>query len=248
MTSPFSCSAASSGLPRLFHMSKPSLKWGPSSPGQELLCVLRRKFANLDLLSIRHFEKFDFRSDTHGTGLILGKYQTGNCAIWLVDFLYQPSQELSRVINENTDPQLANQNAPFCGRTRAPYNKPCYQHWANTILSWISQYTRIWLRVRLVLRNSKIPPYRARSTYYNLACLFSGSSRKSPWIFWMSARRPTRLCRTSCSRTTWSTGPIRPVCRWPWPLSMRSSWRMHAARLCWGISGRGRSRWNTAGP
>ena len=99
MTSPFSCSAASSGLPRLFHMSKPSSKWGPSSPGQELLCVSRRKFANLDLLRIRHFEKFDFRSDTHGTGLILGKYQTGNRAIWLVDFLYQPSQELSRVIN-----------------------------------------------------------------------------------------------------------------------------------------------------
>ena len=98
MTSPFSCSAASSGLPRLFHMSKPSSKWGPSSPGQELLCVSRRKFANLDLLRIRHFEKFDFRSDTHGTGLILGKYQTGNRAIWLVDFLYQPSQELSRVI------------------------------------------------------------------------------------------------------------------------------------------------------
>ena len=81
MTSPFSCSAASSGLPRLFHMSKPSSKWGPSSPGQELLCVSRRKFANLDLLRIRHFEKFDFRSDTHGTGLILGKYQTGNRAI-----------------------------------------------------------------------------------------------------------------------------------------------------------------------
>ena len=98
MTSPFSCSAASSGLPRLFHMSKPSSKWGPSSPGQELLCVSRRKFANLDLLRIRHFEKFDFRSNTHGTGLILGKYQTGNHAIWLVDFLYQPSQELSRVI------------------------------------------------------------------------------------------------------------------------------------------------------
>ena len=97
MTSPFSCSAASSGLRRLFHMSKPSSKWGPSSPGQELLCVSRRKFANLDLLRIRHFEKFDFRSDTHGTGLILGKYQTGNRAIWLVDFLYQPSQELSRV-------------------------------------------------------------------------------------------------------------------------------------------------------
>ena len=96
MTSPFSCSAASSGLPRLFHMSKPSLKWGPSSPGLEFLCVSRRKFANLDLLRIRHFEKFDFRSDTHGTGLILGKYQTGNLAIWLVDFLYQPSQ--SRVI------------------------------------------------------------------------------------------------------------------------------------------------------
>ena len=99
MTSPFSCSAASSGLPRLFHMSKPGSKWGPSSPGQELLCVSRRKFANLDLLRIRHFEKFDFRSDTHGTGLIHGKYQTGNRAIWLVDFLYQPSQELSRVIN-----------------------------------------------------------------------------------------------------------------------------------------------------
>ena len=98
MTSPFSCSAASSGLPRLFHMSKPSSKWGPSSPGQELLCVSRRKFANLDLLRIRHFEKFDFRSHTHGTGLIHGKYQTGNRAIWLVDFLYQPSQELSRVI------------------------------------------------------------------------------------------------------------------------------------------------------
>ena len=98
MTSPFSCSAASSGLPTLFHISKPSSKWGPSSPGQELLCVSRRKFANLDLLRIRHFEKFDFRSDTHGTGLILGKYQTGNRAIWLVDFLYQPSQELSRVI------------------------------------------------------------------------------------------------------------------------------------------------------
>ena len=32
------------------------------------------------------------RSDT------LGKYQTGNRAIWLVDFQYQPSQELSRVI------------------------------------------------------------------------------------------------------------------------------------------------------
>ena len=102
MTSPFSCSAASSGLPRLFHMSKPSSKWGPSSPGQELLCVSRRKFANLDLLRIRHFEKFDFRSDTHGTGLIHGKYQTGNRAIWLVDFLYQPSQELSRVIIGNT--------------------------------------------------------------------------------------------------------------------------------------------------
>ena len=86
------------GLPRLFHMSKPSSNWGPSSPGQELLCVSRRKFANLDLLRIRHFEKFDFRSDTHGTGLILGKYQTGNRAIRLVDFLYQPSQELSRVI------------------------------------------------------------------------------------------------------------------------------------------------------
>ena len=99
MTSPFSCSAASSGLPRLFHMSKPGSKWGPSSPGQELLCVSRRKFANLDLLRIRHFEKFDFRSDTHGTGLIHGKYQTGNRAIWLVDFLYQPSQELSRVIS-----------------------------------------------------------------------------------------------------------------------------------------------------
>ena len=99
MTSPFSCSAASSGLPILFHMSKASSKWGPSSPGQELLCVSRRKFANLDLLRIRHFEKFDFRSDTHGTGLIHGKYQTGNRAIWLVDFLYQPSQELSRVIS-----------------------------------------------------------------------------------------------------------------------------------------------------
>ena len=102
MTSPFSCSAASSGLPRLFHMSKPSSKWGPSSPGQELLCVSRRKFANLDLLRIRHFEKFDFRSDTHGTGLILGKYQTGNRAIWLVEFLYQPSQEFSRVIIQHT--------------------------------------------------------------------------------------------------------------------------------------------------
>ena len=98
MTSPFSCSAASSGLPRLFHMSKRSSNWGPSSPGQELLCVSRRKFANLDLLRICHFEKFDFRSDTHGTGLILGKYQTGNREIRLVDFLYQPSQELSRVI------------------------------------------------------------------------------------------------------------------------------------------------------
>ena len=70
-------------------MSKPSSNWGPSSPGQELLCVSRRKFANLDLLRIRHFEKFIFRSDTHGTG---------NRAIRLVDFLYQPSQELSRVI------------------------------------------------------------------------------------------------------------------------------------------------------
>ena len=49
MTSPFSCSAASSGLPRLFQMSKLSSNWGPSSPGQELLCVSRRKFANLDL-------------------------------------------------------------------------------------------------------------------------------------------------------------------------------------------------------
>ena len=48
--------------------SKPSSKWGPSSLGQELLRILRRKFANLDLLRIRHFEKFDFRSDTHGTG------------------------------------------------------------------------------------------------------------------------------------------------------------------------------------
>ena len=102
MTSPFSCSAAFSGLPRWFHMSKPSSKWGPSSPGQELLCVSRRKFANLDLLRIHHFEKFDFRSDTHGTGLIHGKYQTDNCAIWLVDFLYQPSQELSRVIKVNS--------------------------------------------------------------------------------------------------------------------------------------------------
>ena len=83
---------------QIVYMSKPSSKWGPSSPGQELLCVSRRNFANLDLLRIRHFEKFDFRSDTHGTGLIHGKYQTGNRAIWLVDFLYQPSQELSRVI------------------------------------------------------------------------------------------------------------------------------------------------------
>ena len=73
MTSPFSCSAASSGLPRLFHVSKSSSKWGPSSPGQELLCVSRRKFANLDLLRIRHFQKFYFRSDTPGTGLITRK-------------------------------------------------------------------------------------------------------------------------------------------------------------------------------
>ena len=85
---------------QIVYVSKPSSKWGPSSPGQKLLCVPRRKFANLDLLRIRHFEKFDFRSDTHGTGLIHGKYQTGNRAIWLVDFLYQPSQELSRVINQ----------------------------------------------------------------------------------------------------------------------------------------------------
>ena len=49
--------------------------------GKKLLCVSRRKFANLDLLHIRNFEKFDFRSDMHGTGLILGKYQTGNHAI-----------------------------------------------------------------------------------------------------------------------------------------------------------------------
>ena len=52
------------------------LKVGPSSPGQELLCVSRRKFANLDLLR--------------------------NRAIWLVHFLYQPSQELSRVISAYT--------------------------------------------------------------------------------------------------------------------------------------------------
>ena len=87
---------------QIVYVSKPSSKWGPSSPGQELLCVPRRKFANLDLLRIRHFEKFDFRSDTHGTGLIHGKYQTGNRAVWLVDFLYQPSQELSRVIMQYT--------------------------------------------------------------------------------------------------------------------------------------------------
>ena len=50
---------------------------GPSSPGLKLLCVLRRKFASLDLLRIRHFEKLYFRSDTYGTGVIPGKYQTG---------------------------------------------------------------------------------------------------------------------------------------------------------------------------
>ena len=114
MTSPFSCSAASSGLLRLFHMSKPSSKWGPSSPGQELLCVSRRKFANLDLLRIRHFEKFDFRSDTHG--MILGKYQTSNRAISSVDFLYQPSQELSRVIRLLIAADVPSENA---GRKRS---------------------------------------------------------------------------------------------------------------------------------
>ena len=30
---------------------------------------------------------------------------------------------ISRVRTRNTDPQLANQNAPFCRRTRAPYNR-----------------------------------------------------------------------------------------------------------------------------
>ena len=78
------------------------LKGGPLSPGLEFFCISRRKFANLDLLRIHHFEKFNFRSDTHRTGLILGKYQTGNHTIWLVDFPYQTSQKLSRVINNHT--------------------------------------------------------------------------------------------------------------------------------------------------
>ena len=43
------------------------------------------------------FWKFSLRSHTE-PGLILWKFQTGNRAIWLVDFLYQPSQELSRAI------------------------------------------------------------------------------------------------------------------------------------------------------
>ena len=36
---------------------------------------------------------------------------------------------LTGSVHENTDPQLANQNAPFCGRTRAPYNKSDYSIW-----------------------------------------------------------------------------------------------------------------------
>ena len=51
----------------------------------------RRKFVR-----IRPNETFHFRSNTW-------KYETGNRASWLVEFLYQPSQELSDVIRYNRD-------------------------------------------------------------------------------------------------------------------------------------------------
>ena len=85
-------------FPDCFKCPNQAQSGGPSSPGLELLCVSRRKFANHDFLRIRHFEKFDFRSDVYGTGLILEKYHTGNSEIWFVDFLLQPSPGLSRVI------------------------------------------------------------------------------------------------------------------------------------------------------
>ena len=57
-------------------------------------------FAVCKPFRIRRFEKFNFRSDTEP----VLENQTGNRAIWLVDILYQPSQELSRVIVFLTKP------------------------------------------------------------------------------------------------------------------------------------------------
>ena len=63
--SPFSCSAASSGLPRIcFKCSNQAHSGGLCLLEQNCFCFSRGKFASLYLLCIRHFENFNFRTDT----------------------------------------------------------------------------------------------------------------------------------------------------------------------------------------
>ena len=167
MTSPFSCSAASSGLPRVFQMSKPSSKWEPSSPGLELLCVSRRKFANLDLLRIRHFEKFDFRSDTWNIS-------DRNRAMGLVDFLYQPSQELNgRVINIWKISRYPGMYR-FYSHTHTQSEFKCGMPDKSCIIAPLRRKRRVWIREcgsfsGLAVRPAVVDDGRAR-TERNSGC------------------------------------------------------------------------------